>query len=49
MQYFMPYCGVWAGFCFVNLTDENGEPMTRITNGVMDKFWEYRIQSFNSI
>lgn len=42
MKYFMPFCGVWAGFCFVNLTDEEGEALTRITNGIIERFWGYR-------
>ena len=35
----MSFCGVWAGFCFVNLTDERGDPLTRITNGIIEKCW----------
>ena len=42
MNQFMPYCGVWAGFCFVNMTDEDGNALTRITNGIIEKFWSYR-------
>jgi hypothetical protein len=43
IKYFMPYCGIWAGFCFVNLYDyTENKPFTRISNKVIEKFWGYR-------
>ena len=38
----MPYAGVWAGFCFVDSNDAEGECITQITNGIIEKHWSYR-------
>ena len=38
----MPYCVIWAGFCFAGLTDEEGENITRITNGIIEKYWGFK-------
>ena len=45
MKYFMPYCAIWGGFCFATLTDEEGEALTRITNGIIERFWSYKKKS----
>ena len=41
----MPYCAIWSGFCFATLTDEEGEALTRITNGIIERFWSYKKKS----
>ena len=42
----MPYAGVWAGFVFQ--TSANNSKLTRITNGINEKFWHYRKFKFTS-
>ena len=35
----MPYASIWAGFVF---QPSNNARLTRITNGIIEKFWQYR-------
>jgi hypothetical protein len=47
MQNFMPYCGIWAGLVYNNL--EIKRPITRITNGIIEKYWQYRKRNSKSV
>ena len=49
LEYFMPYCGIWAGFVFQEIQTKKQEEFTRITNGLIEKFWQYRKNKFKVI
>ena len=46
LEYFMPYCGIWAGFVFQEIQTKKQEEFARITNGLTKDFWQYRKNKF---
>jgi len=48
LEYFMPYCGIWAGFVFQESQSKKLDPFTRITNGIIERFWLFRKNRFKT-
>ena len=46
LDQFMPYCAIWASFCFRGKANKYGT-LSRLTNGVIEAFWGHRKDSLN--